>query len=600
MRRPSVRRLVRQIAALATASALGVGAWTRQAARTEAAEQRRADAAGSTLAALFADAEAARRRGEPIEPQERLRRARQRVAALPEASPRVRTEVLATLGAQLAAADQAADAEAVLNEAVDLGRAELGEDHAQTDAARVQRALLYRTTGRQKEARVEVDALLPRLRDHVRSRPRELVSALQVLALVRGDEGKHAEAAGLAREALAIADARLGQADPLASAAALVLARALQQTQDAGALVAAQDALQRTERAFPGDAPEPHRIEARTLLGRALAEAGELERGISEMNAALDATRVLHGRDSLEAALAAQSLVAWQVDRGLLREANRGADEALRILLRVSLRRSYNVGAAFDARGVARLAARRDADARDNLVVATQTLGVMIGHDHPATRLAKAHLAQALLAVEGEALAEEAVRDIDFPPAPPGSTVLPCEAAALRVRATARRLSGRPQEALALLDRAAARIAAGHRAAQERAVIEVERGRAWLALGRADAAKAAFEAALAALQTSGSLPQPLNADAQVGLGRALLAAGDAVASVPPLQAADAFWRGFDAGNPWAAEAVFWLARALQAAGRPAERADADSRLAVVLAQASATGHSALTAIRVAP
>lgn len=63
---------------------------------------------------------------------------------------------------------------------------------------------------------------------------------------------------------------------------------------------------------------------------------------------------------------------------------------------------------------------------------------------------------------------------------------------------------------------------------------------------------------------------PAQADAWVGLGRARMGQSRPAEALPLLEAADRFWREFDAENRWAGEAAFWLGRCYAALGRAAD------------------------------
>src|SRR5439155_26956919 len=65
---------------------------------------------------------------------------------------------------------------------------------------------------------------------------------------------------------------------------------------------------------------------------------------------------------------------------------------------------------------------------------------------------------------------------------------------------------------------------------------------------------------------------PIDADTLVVRGRALLALDRAFEARAAFEKADTFWRDFDPDNPWAAEAAWWLGKAMVATG-DAERGE---------------------------
>jgi hypothetical protein len=72
--------------------------------------------------------------------------------------------------------------------------------------------------------------------------------------------------------------------------------------------------------------------------------------------------------------------------------------------------------------------------------------------------------------------------------------------------------------------------------------------------------------ALELAKSLGLHPDPLQADARVGLARVHLKHSQPAHAVQLLQEADAFWRDFDPENSAARETARWLAVALDRAG----------------------------------
>jgi tetratricopeptide (TPR) repeat protein len=83
-----------------------------------------------------------------------------------------------------------------------------------------------------------------------------------------------------------------------------------------------------------------------------------------------------------------------------------------------------------------------------------------------------------------------------------------------------------------------------------------------LAVGKAQGALELADRALAAFQRIRLQVDPALADLHVTRGQALLALNRPEEARDALQIADNFWRDYDAGSHWAAEATYWLARAL--------------------------------------
>jgi hypothetical protein len=81
-------------------------------------------------------------------------------------------------------------------------------------------------------------------------------------------------------------------------------------------------------------------------------------------------------------------------------------------------------------------------------------------------------------------------------------------------------------------------------------------------------------------QLSGELsvaPSPMTADAQIAHGRARLALGEALETLPDLVAADRYWSDFAPNSRWAGYAAFWLGRCQDALGHRVQAHDAYAR-----------------------
>ena len=138
---------------------------------------------------------------------------------------------------------------------------------------------------------------------------------------------------------------------------------------------------------------------------------------------------------------------------------------------------------------------------------------------------------------------------------------------ATRYRAALLRQRGRLTEALPLLDQVIADTSADPFDRTEFAAAHVERGSILLDLGKLDSAQQSFIAAAGALDAvHGDRMTPLRADLLIGQARASLQLGDTAAALPNLERAHAWWRGYQPGSRWAAEAAQWLARARASQG----------------------------------
>jgi hypothetical protein len=99
----------------------------------------------------------------------------------------------------------------------------------------------------------------------------------------------------------------------------------------------------------------------------------------------------------------------------------------------------------------------------------------------------------------------------------------------------------------------------------------VETELALIALDEGDAAAALEQVRSWAAQSILDRPvTPADADRQLAAGRAFLAGGLLTAALPPLTAADRFWREFAPKSPWAGDATRWLDQCRSALGEDRE------------------------------
>ena len=94
----------------------------------------------------------------------------------------------------------------------------------------------------------------------------------------------------------------------------------------------------------------------------------------------------------------------------------------------------------------------------------------------------------------------------------------------------------------------------------------VNRAEIELALGRSVQALATIESALPAVANGDLKIQPLEANAHMTHGRALLAVGRVPEAIEPLRKAYGYWLGHEPKSVWTAEAEYWFAQAYLANG----------------------------------
>jgi len=332
--------------------------------------------------------------------------------------------------------------------------------------------------------------------------------------------------------------------------------------------------LEAAERAFaeahaPGTgaaraARDPKAIETRFTFGRALAEAGQLERGIAEMLRAEGDAAARFGVDSFVVGTLMANRAAFQLDAGDLGPALQASERVVQVFERLTAPDSYPFAAARFRRGVARLAVRRPDLALPDLTLAADSQQALLGRTHERTLAARTEraLALALLGRLGEAEAEVAAAL-----ARPRAGDAPLDRAR-HVQGLVFRLAGDPAAALRLQQAALASVREGPAADWARMRVLAEVGLDQAELGAFAEAAATLEEALRLFERCQRGLTPEHADALVGLGRARLALGDAPGALAPLAQADRFWRETDPEGRWAGEAARWLGRAQAALGQP--------------------------------
>jgi tetratricopeptide (TPR) repeat protein len=140
---------------------------------------------------------------------------------------------------------------------------------------------------------------------------------------------------------------------------------------------------------------------------------------------------------------------------------------------------------------------------------------------------------------------------------------------ALSAAGVSLRLDGKPAAALALHEEAMRSLGPDDLKSSKHTVITIDMALDHLEQGQPRSALGLLEAARAK-EPVGVMLTPARVDLRVGLGRAHLALGDPARALPYFTEADAFWRGFEAGNRWAGEAAYWLGRCQLALGRTRE------------------------------
>ena len=551
----------------------GLALWQAQTARAEA---RRAEEVKAFIATIFREADPFRDSGTAVSAAQLLRDARVRVAAVQD--PRSRIELLTVVGDSLLSLDDTDAAEAIAAPLLAEALSRYGDGDRLTLRARLLALKVDRFRGRTEPMARQLDALRPRL-DAATARPEDRLELLEHETHLAIDQGDAAKALDRSARARAVAAAAWGEQDARTVAMTVLnaLAHEYSDLPAERALQVARAALDACLAHYRAQPLHPRCIDARQIHGRALARAGELRRGVAELEMAAEQTQRVFGADSKTAGFVLGNLARYQRILGKVKEALANSNRSLELHLRTTQRDSYTWLGGLTARGVILLAARRpDAAARD-LGEAATGLGKLFGPEHEETVIARYHLGLALAmlgrfdAARTELDAALAVYRTKYaePVYKPERPLI--------VDAKVLRLQGRFAEAMERLNQARERLGVKPVPA-DAAPLLAEQAMVQLELGRWAEALASAREADALCDSLQVLPSPARADIDLAIGRALLGLGDAALALPPLQRADAHWQGFDAANPSAAEAARWLAAARRATGPVAQAAQVPQKV----------------------
>ncbi len=371
-----------------------------------------------------------------------------------------------------------------------------------------------------------------------------------------------------AREALALVHRHLGADHPMAIEASVALALVLGPYN----LARGQDMLQTIEPAYltavdRGGLPRghPEAIAAQATYALALATVGRADEGLKLASEGVVLARAHHGADSAIAESALATLGHVRSMSGDLK----GAIDALREAHALASQREpatslYRSQLAYELSWFL-AAARRPAEAlpvlreaaaaRPSLPAGPLREGRLLWHQWRELQLRLAVGESASVQPQTEAMLRN-----------PHVTAIPALANGLRVTHILAVLNN-GETARAIDD--ARRLLAEQRSANAPG----DHGSFLLVLARAQLVARQHAQALSSAQEAIDLqgrfrPRwlPRDADAHVVLGAALLQSGRVREARAVLERAHDFWREFDADSVWAAEAGWWLARALIADG----------------------------------
>jgi eukaryotic-like serine/threonine-protein kinase len=565
--------IVRNRLAVGTASALlltvlvgaGTALWQ---ARIAIAERERAEAVKEFIAAIFSEASPYAGSGnKDLTAVDLLKQADKKLEAAAIGSASVRIELTNMIGAGLIGLGDVAVAEPVVLRAVSQAEHSLTPGHEQAVLALYLRSQIHRMRGRAQQASDDVDAVLPHLRERINTKTgaTDLTNALFHRTIAAIDVGAYAEAERFALEGFALAQSRLAEKDPVRVASGVALAQAYRHTRKFDlALVIGERVYREATALYGGAAPNQRMSEARNVYARALADSGELSRGIAMLESSVADTRTLLGPKSRVVGIVLHNLVAYRMDLGELEMAHANAVEALEILGGIMPRDAPSYAIAEHSLAAVHLARRNAPAALAAATHAAEVLDRKLGAKHENAIAARTTMALALM-MEGRQ--GDAARELDAV-APHAAALAPNSPPVARValaRGTLARLRGGMATAMQHLRDVADSTDSSPKWQRERMRAWVQIGLVQLDQGAPAEGVASFERAIKEFERLETSVTPARADALLGLGRTHLAQGEAAKALPLLEQADAFWRGFDPASKSAATASQWLARARAAA-----------------------------------
>lgn len=537
----------------------GAALWQARVARDQA---QRAEEFREFLASTIRDADPRQGEGRVLSAAALLRQALDRTASL-DARPEMRVEMLSLISSSLLNLEDFAGAEEAARKALIEGERALGPDHPLTLRARMAMIGVHRFRGRTDDMRRELAAVERTLTAAGEISDADRFFVLESRGHLAIDAGDSPQAVKSATEALELASTRFGERDARTAAAAVLLGEAYEYSD-----VTPQHVLETAERGYrltvalhPTNDRHPQIITARDVYGRALARAGNVDEGLAQLERALaDGVEVL-GSNSATVAFLSGNTALYQRGRGRIHEALANLDRAIDIHGRNVSHQSFTYLSPLSGRGITRLTARLPAQALPDLEQASRGLRELFGPEHEEAVIAEWNRALALACVgrfeESRAAFEQPLREYRGRYKSP--VYLPYRA--LVAAATARRLEGDFDGARSLALEAMASFGPDAEVTRQYVTIFNELG--FAALGQEQPRQARFEfgRSLQLLNDPAKPVNPAQADTLLGLGRAELALGNRAAARQHLRNANAYWLGFDAGNPEAAEVARWMAKA---------------------------------------
>jgi eukaryotic-like serine/threonine-protein kinase len=550
-------------AALLVGSALSL--WQAGVARRE---QLRAEQVKELVKNIFIEADPYGSSAKAPTVIEVLRQAEAKLAQQTDLAPATRVELLNTLSQSFIGLHQLDDAERLAQRALELAERQLPAQARESLIAQRQWANVLRMRGRSKEVPALLDRLVPALQRAGPALQGELLEALSNRVHVLIDLGRAAEAVPAAETALALARRLHAEGSSGVASHAVTLALALRFARRTDeALAAAHDAMRLVDAAYANRPRHPLPPQARMNLASALADAGEVPRGIQEMQSAIAMAAASAGQENPEIGYYYGNLALMQLEAGQPQAALASVDRARALVAEQVDRASTTYGVLLQRSGTAFLALRQTRAASHDLDAAARTLAVSLGVEHERTRDTRALLARAL-ALGGEgALAQRLLAPLL---AQAANLTHGAQMRLLEAAATTDRLVGSDHLTAAALRAVPAPTASHKRQYGGAARAATALGLLHLERGRLSDATAVLNSAQRWFGQAGTADSPDTMDMELGLGRLALQHKDVTRAIDHFRRVDGYWAATDPSHRAAGEAAAWLALGLAEHGDTAQ------------------------------
>ena len=494
-----------------------------------------------------------------------LKMAQKRVDRELKNQPEAAVELLGLIGESLRNLQQTEDASTALLQAVALGTSQLPTGNLHTASAQANLSVVHFHRGQAEKSYQLATVAEVALRAHRNAGGRARAMALQVRAFIASQRGEEKIAFDDSIAAVAALEAALGSQHSETILALKQLAQTYHYFKRfADALKSADLAYASARSLYGADAANGLLVETQSMLGRALVDAGELERGIKELKLATKAGVLVFGKGSDSVATNYDYLARAYGKFGDFVAAIKAQEESIAAtqefhskgasqlplaplymkLARFQLQARQSTSAKATMDQVWRLS--RDASPTAPLQLeaqATQGLQLaLVGNVGEGRKVMEANIA-ARRASKDPRLAESL------------NTLGWIEAQELRYEESAK---WHRESLTSITDRSVDSVT---QAAAQKGL-----GDAMREVGNTAEAYELVAAAEAMYRRLFKQMTPAHAEALVSLARAQLDRSALPDALKHLQEADIFWRAFDAKSKGSGEAAFWLAKALTISG----------------------------------